>query len=437
MEPTFIGFENFGLRSICLSTLGHALTKISLEKKIPEKLIIVQFGWPIQSFTSLLAIALSKKWRVTIFIDSQSLDRATTDLSRLEEAGISIVEAPTIFSFLGGARSSRSCRRIIGWLRKNSPICKKFEHFMASRKLRGLLSPGMLAVAVEKEALVIADAAQQNGPLVYYSLELYLDSHDKTKVYRYIRENEKRAIRRLSALIIQDRFREDTFKRENCSGDVRNFESFLMPVSVVPVTGGGSHDTYWHQTYNLSEDIRVVLYFGLISREGRGLQEFIDGFRFSSANLAFVIHGYGDISFIEELKNKYRDENIFVSTNFVPESEIDVLIRSADVGLTWYSCENENSSHTAFASEKIALFLRAGKPILTNSGPTYHELFSSYSCGLSDKQASGLARRLPDLFQAYASMRREALDAYTQFYDFEKNSIILLKQIEDLVGGNG
>ena len=368
---------------------------------------------------------------MVLFSDSESLRRSLVELEDLKAAGVAVVElgAPKFRS--AGSSLGGIVGRVWRALSKSLSFVKKIEHRIATVSLKRHLSARTLVIAVEKEGLIVARGAS-TGTLVYYSLELYPDELNSSSVYRHICREEKLASRDLSALVIQDSTREKVFKNRLGLEHRASFSTIFMPVSVDFTHGAPAKQKYWHAKFGLANEVKIVLYFGVISRRDRGLEDFISGFSDAGPNWAFVIHGYGDDAFIEELNNECRGKNVFVSQGLVPEEEIFSLVNSSDVGLTWYSCDTENDCHTAFSSEKIALFLSAGKPILTNLGPTYSELYSKFSCGFAEKHAREFGARLPDLMQRYRTMSMESRRAYDTFYNFQTNSKKLLAALKEL-----
>lgn len=368
---------------------------------------------------------------MTLFSDSESLRRSLVELGDLKAAGVAVVKLGTFTCRSAESPFGGMVGRVSRALSKSLSFVKKIEHFIGTVSLKRHLSARTLVIAVEKEGLIVARGAG-TGTLVYYSLELYPDELNSTSVYRHICREEKLASRDLSALVIQDSTREKVFKSRLDLELSASFSTIYMPVSVDFTHGAPAKQKYWHAKFGLANEVKIVLYFGVISRRDRGLEDFISGFSEAGPNWAFVIHGFGEEAFIEELNNEYRGKNVFVSQGLVPEEEILSLVKSSDVGLTWYSCDTENDCHTAFSSEKIALFLSAGKPILTNFGPTYSELYSKFSCGFAEKNPRAFGARLPDLMKNYRMMSFDSTRAYNTFYNFQTNSEKLLAALKEL-----
>jgi glycosyltransferase involved in cell wall biosynthesis len=112
--------------------------------------------------------------------------------------------------------------------------------------------------------------------------------------------------------------------------------------------------------------------------------------------------------------------NVRCTTHVVPESELPRLLAGADVGLALYRCENANDRLTAYSSQKVALYLRAGLPIMTFRNDTYAELFSRFRCGemVDDLGELGAAaRRILDDYPAYSAA---ACAAFADIYHLDR-----------------
>lgn len=396
--------------------------------------IITQLNWPIQSFTKLLGSALSKDFEVTIFTNEQSLSLSTVDTQEFQEIGISIIKSPFFNLKILGHRVNRFFMKVQFYLCGNYIPFKMLEHSFAKKKLRRIIKPNSMIIAVEKEGLIITNTVEKSIKTFYYSLELYLDDYSNTPMYKYIRSREKKALERVDGLIIQDEEREKVFLQKNSLSSFSKTKVAHFPVSVLPQINKPSNTRYWHDKYNLADDTTVILYFGLIKKDVRGLEEFINSIETLNGNATFIIHGYGDKSVIEELAYKSIDIPVYISCDLVPEGAIDNLIASADVGMCWYSCECENNRHTAFSSEKIAMFLRSGKPILTNDSETYNRLFSKFDCGIGNSNAYELGKCISKLTRNYSPMSKASFRAFDYFYNFEKNYASLLSKLKNSIG---
>ena len=97
-------------------------------------------------------------------------------------------------------------------------------------------------------------------PLIYYSLELYIEDHPDIKGYSYLRKAEKKYHRLCGATIIQDRLRAEALMEYN---EIGTTDLIYFPISVrgdiVEEKSG-----FFHRKYKINEAKKLILYFGLI-----------------------------------------------------------------------------------------------------------------------------------------------------------------------------
>ncbi|MGC8603008.1 MAG: glycosyltransferase [Desulfomonilaceae bacterium] len=112
-------------------------------------------------------------------------------------------------------------------------------------------------------------------------------------------------------------------------------------------------------------------------------------------------------------------KNVLLSTSFVEEARIQELISSCHIGLALYDNSVKNDRYTAFSSEKIALYLRSGVPIITFDNECYQSLFSEFKCGVPLKSIKGLSSAVQEIMSNYAAYQEQCLQAYEKYYNLE------------------
>lgn len=279
--------------------------------------VIIQHNWPLQSFTKNLALNLIKKHNVYLFIDSKSLEFDLRGYSDLIKAGVKVIRLD-LFKF-------KSLNLIFYYLYRIlvriTPYVIDLKHKYVGKIISKRIKLVDYIIAVEKEALVIAGQILSENPIFYYSLELYYDNDDASREYKNIRKKEKKNISKASALIIQDSFRAESFFVNN---NIKNLPLIKLPVSL-PVCANRMSEKkahYWHAKFSIPKNIKVILYFGLLTKSNRGLEEFVKNFP-TGGDFALVFHGHGSKSFIESLRKLGAGKRFFISTDLVTEDNID------------------------------------------------------------------------------------------------------------------
>jgi len=232
-------------------------------------------------------------------------------------------------------------------------------------------------------------------------------------------------------LIIQDRFRAGSFFINN---EIYNVPIIQLPVSIPSYvkSENGTKGKYWHEMFSLSSEVKIILYFGLLKKDTRGIEKFIDEFS-DKEGIAIIFHGYGGKKLVKMFKKLSAGKQIYISSHFVPEEEVDLLITSSDIGLSWYSNSDDNNRHTAFSSEKIALFLKNGIPVFTNFSETYNDLYSKFECGIGSQFPKSLGDSSSMIINNYEKYSSNAFCAFDFFYSYEKNIAVAEQSISDIL----
>ena len=395
-----------------------------------KHITIVQYNWPLQSFTGILAKKLALTYEVCLCIDESSIKLSTIDTDELRKAGIKIHEYSIFHLPMMPGKIYCFVHKIINVLTNNSIILKRlrlalYRNFVLKNSLSNVI------IAVEKEALVACVDTSENYKIIYYSLELYDDFHSEKSVYQYIRGCEKNAIGQIDHLIIQDEFREQSL-RSNIKPSMLNCGVTHLPVSTPDIWNDkGIDGLYWRNKFRITASKKIILYFGLITLQNRGLEDIIKSLD-KDSDYVLIIHGYGnthDLSFLKEISG---DKPVYFSNELVSEDKIVTLIQSADFGLCWYASIDDNNRHTAFSSEKIALFLRSSRPIITNYSESYQKLYENFNCGIAVKKPHNIINALASMTIDEEEMQEQSKLAYNRFYCSNRNLDIVTNNIGKL-----
>lgn len=278
-------------------------------------------------------------------------------------------------------------------------------------------------IGIEKRGIITAGKLSDRFyvPTIYYCLELYSEDHEQYEPNNWIgirRNDEIKYHSKAYATIIQDRFRAEKLFSYN------KVEKKLSRMLYLPISVSGGKNTnkckYLHEKLGIDVTKRILLYFGLI-RENRYSVELAKISAGLPDNTVMVFHGYYE-SEQEKLKvEKYSNDKLFVSREIVDQKSIQRIISSADIGLVFYDNKCINERLTAFSSEKIALFMQSGVPIITFNNETYSELYAKYKCGLAIDSIEMLNSATTEIFRNYPEYRDNAYKAFEEYYDYENN----------------
>jgi glycosyltransferase involved in cell wall biosynthesis len=250
---------------------------------------------------------------------------------------------------------------------------------------------------------------------VYYSLELY--TWDYPNFHRFfnarrIKYAEERYHREAAATIIQDAARARHLLADNGIAD--NAVVLHMPVSLIgdPIT---TRSDYFQQRQNVSANDTIILQLGQISERRFGHELVSIAQRFPPTwRLAF--HGWGTPNEIEKLKRADQKKSVLLSLDHLPWHRLYDVLTSADVGLVLYRDHCANDRMTVFASEKMALYLQCGLPVVVFNYEGY-ELVEDRGCGVCISDLSELPHAVSRILENHDKYRRNSHACFRDYYE--------------------
>jgi glycosyltransferase involved in cell wall biosynthesis len=304
----------------------------------------------------------------------------------------------------------------------------------ALRLMRDL--PYRCLIGVEKHGLLWAGAvaARLGAPLMYYSLELYTDDfqrlrHPRSLAFRRLRDAERRYHARAAATIIQDPDRARVLFADNRL-PLDQARIFYVPVSALgPPHPGPSR--FLHEALTLPREQRILLYFGQIHEERYAL-DLTRAAQTFPEQWTLVMHGWGRAALLDRIRALDRQRRVRLSLDMVPADRIPDLVASADVGLSFYAPEVSNDRLTAFASEKMAVYMQCGVPFVAFDYPGYRELALDEGAGRVIRSIDELREAVETILAAHVEYRRNALATFARHYDFARNFAPVVAAIGEL-----
>jgi glycosyltransferase involved in cell wall biosynthesis len=434
------------------------------------RVALFQSNWIVSSQTANAVIALAAAgYRVELFLfnSPQSQDyvdleelgkRTNAEIHRLWTAEATTTE-PATTRPTNGQPTIR--RRLRSFLRGRFPAVIHAQSFLRNayqlQALRrglaeGLLMPGQVEralevmagkqyrclIGVEKKGLVWAGlvARRLGVPYFYHSLELYTDDGDYWRIltpdrfeFRRLRLGERLHHRHAAATIIQDRDRARVLFQAN-GLDMSRATILYVPVSVL----GSPHPRRGRDLQELlgiPSDRRMILYFGHIW-ERRYALELVDAAQRFPDDWLLVMHGPAADSTVAKIKELDRRHKVVLSLNMLPFEHIQDIIASADAGLLFYSGESHNERLTAFASEKMALYMQCGVPFVAFDYPGFRRLADEDRCGVVIRQLEDLPDAVGTILMNRAEFSQNAHLAFEKHYNFTKDFAKVLEAIERL-----
>jgi len=281
--------------------------------------------------------------------------------------------------------------------------------------------PYFLLIGVEKGGLAWAGAvaARTRTPLCYYSLELYTWDHPWIKSSLWMQRFkvlEGRYHRRCAATLIQDQPRGEALLADN---GVRS----PMRMAYLPICLSGPPcqiPSRWLQDkLNLPAEEKLILSYGEVSERRLSLdlarlaQSFPQGWR-------LVFHGFGEAEAVDRIRAIDGGNRISLSLTLVPAQQRQELVRSAHVGLALYGRTNLNDTLTGMSSEKIAMYLQCGLPLIAFRYPSYEHI-EAEGAGILIDRPEEIPAAVGRILGDYPAYVRNAFSCYRKHYCFEDN----------------
>lgn len=371
------------------------------------RVAVIQIGMPIQSYTRDLVNGLMEQGcSVDLLIQNDDplefVDSGSVR-AHVEEVRLSRMQA-----LLSRIRTKTAKTTGLAFAINSRSLHQAAARFFSSRPRHDIL------IGIEKAGLEIAarHGLASKIPYIYYSLELYLEGHPIANQFGWQRKHEIGAHRNAAATIIQDRH------RWKCLQEANHPESdrvFYLPVGVQddhPQATGARSD-------GVTRPARPkLLYLGML-RRSRFVQTLIEAAPALPADMELHLHGP---LAAEEAKHLLADplpDRLRITTDMLKESELSALVAQAEIGLALYRRDYPNDRHTAYSSQKIALYLRAEVPIIAFRSESYEDLIQRYRCGEMIDTMDELPEAISRIRSSHSEYCHAARRAFEDIYNLD------------------
>lgn len=415
-----------------------------------RRIALFQAYWKLHSSTVFSAIVLAREgYEVDVYLyevdeigSSSVLDETDgVNVYRFESSErsnqkIGGTEVASLAVYRGyrakAARILRRLQTLIGFYTGSEKglfpkqVLKQSANLVRQRMYRAV-------IATEKGGLVWAGALSRMVPgqlIIYSSLELYTREHwycSRGYLSRRLKNAEEKYHQRCWATIVQDRQRSQILLADNrVTGDARLFH---VPISrlgqVIP-----TRSDYLQRQLGLTDKQVLILSHGLISPTRFCLQLAALAQEFRS-DWVLVFHGYGERKHLDQIREMNRRSNVYLSLELIDLSREAEIVGSATIGLVLYGNEYLNDMLTGFSSEKLALYLQCGVPIIAFDYPSYGHIREE-GCGVLIRSLHELPTAVDAIMNSYSEYRRRAFDAFERHYRFDLNFAPVLAALEAL-----
>lgn len=279
-------------------------------------------------------------------------------------------------------------------------------------------------IGVEKLGLIWAHAIahKKHVPILYYNLELYTWEHPSIATRRAMRikRAEQSCHRECSATIIQDPKRAQVLFSDH---KIENQPCWYLPVSLPgPALKRAKR----------SHSKLTILYYGKLDRD-RYTEELVTLAKAMPREFELHLHGWGPEEFLSNLQERCRREGVGLTCEHKGLRDLEHFVSGFDIGLVLYDGTYLNNRLTSFASEKLAMFLRASIPVVAFRYPGY-EIVEQVHAGVLIEKLEELPRALEVLSNNLKKFQEGARQCFLQHYEFHSAIAPIEEKLMQLQG---
>jgi len=143
-----------------------------------------------------------------------------------------------------------------------------------------------------------------------------------------------------------------------------------------------------------------------------------------------VFHGWGSTAVIDRIRKLDYNNRICLSLNLLPASQEAEVVCSSHIGLVLYDQGTINDRLTAFSSEKLALYLQCGIPVVAFASEGYEHIAQD-NVGVLINTLQELPVAIEQILDDYQGYRSRAFLCYQKFYRFERNFAPVLEALSE------
>ena len=291
-------------------------------------------------------------------------------------------------------------------------------------------------IGVEAQGLVasyyaIDSAGAQGTRLIYHNLELLQHNRSMWLRQHLLKDCEIICSRGCDFIVIPGESRGKIFARANGieEGKIR-----YLPVSTAgePML---TKSRYFRDLFNIPDDKKVVLYAGNII-EWAMCREIVESVDRWPSDFALVMHTWkrdiASYEYYQELVKIADSNRVYFSTQPVPYERLPEVLSSADVGLLFYRPIDANFIEIGSSSNKLAQYVRAGLPVISNDLPSIRRIFDTYGSGVCVGHPDQIGDALGIIFDDYDRFRQGAFNSYKSHYNFSEAFRPILSELKEM-----
>lgn len=255
---------------------------------------------------------------------------------------------------------------------------------------------------------------------IYHNIELRYSDNRSYVIHNAL---ERFFYQRCDTVICQDPLRMGELKKllGNPKAGAQEFEvpNTYMKENVP------RENRYWHRTFDLSEDGKVLLYTGAIQRRKLGNNVIKHIIKVLPANWSLALWGWSVEGYADELRVEFEkqvlEKKLLIATEIMPEEYYAMAVASATAGLVWYSTtenEDRNEYNMGLSSGKFWRFVTLRRKVLVLDKPGLGNYVNSNNLGVVVKSLSDVTEKSISALGDFSLMCDKSFyeDYYSQIF---------------------
>lgn len=259
---------------------------------------------------------------------------------------------------------------------------------------------------------------QIKWPIIHHCIELYWEHfllQKRRKIVYYnqyiLFEHAREALKNVDLVVIQDGARWNVLCEYTGISEKRHV---FFPVSL--------YDYVLNKEESTAES--KIIYYPTMIAAKRGCIELIEMFEnVKTVGFELEIHGiHADPGYMKQLSKLKLSDNVILSNCAMSYSDLLDKHRQIWCVFIYYGEEDNNDKYVVNSSNKIAMALQAGKPIIAIGNHLISELCKEYGCGIALEKwdADEFRQAVSELDKDYTAFCQRAKKCYEERYNASK-----------------
>ena len=279
-------------------------------------------------------------------------------------------------------------------------------------------------------------------PGIYFSMELFDCVKKLSRVYRILWKLFGGSVKRdLKFSVIQDEKRAEILREDLNFVD----KVYLLPNSYIGCTNETSNWAY--KEYSIEENKKILFYSGALESWAFDIDMSKYLAPLFDKNFILFLSGFSRDGYVEEIKAEYKNliaaGKVIINEKTLDENEYTKLVKSAYIGLPWYTKIDvlnlkdpfvRNVYYIGLSSGKLCKYLSCSIPVvLPEFYYGYKELIQNNNFGKTSAYSVELSEKILEIDSNYKIYKANAEIFYKNEIEYSKCAQVIVNKIHELI----